>query len=166
MLIHVTKRTPTPVHAARLPAAAGFERVTGSSCAGNRGVMAQWHYHINRAAKCFAPVIGNLKAVSPRSPPGLAASGGPPCCPGGPPEPFHRASAPRRCPVSLPNLPRLRLIDIIRMDPRVIVALADLGISPRYLYWTFDSAIRDLGLNFDRALARLEQAVAPAPQPV
>lgn len=65
-----------------------------------------------------------------------------------------------------PNLPRLRLIDIIRMDPRVIVALADLGISPRYLYWTLDSAIRDLGLNFDRALARLEQAVTPAPQPV
>jgi hypothetical protein len=48
-----------------------------------------------------------------------------------------------------------RVIDLVRSDVRVVTAFADLGISPRYLYWTVASAAADAGANLDRLAARL-----------
>ena len=38
-----------------------------------------------------------------------------------------------------------RIIDVVRARPSAVMSLADLGIGPRYLYWTLESASRDLG---------------------
>ena len=35
-----------------------------------------------------------------------------------------------------------RIIDLVKANSRVITALADLGIGPRYLYWTVDEVSR------------------------
>lgn len=48
-----------------------------------------------------------------------------------------------------------RVIDLVRTDARVVTALADLGISPRYLYWTVAAAAANAGANLDRLAARL-----------
>ena len=55
-----------------------------------------------------------------------------------------------------------RIIDVVRTRPAAMVSLADLGIGPRYLYWTLESACRDLGINLDRVVSRLMPALAPA----
>jgi hypothetical protein len=53
-------------------------------------------------------------------------------------------------------------MDIARAWPGAIRQLADLGISPRYLHWTIESAARDLGLNCDRVVSRLQPTIALA----
>jgi hypothetical protein len=58
-----------------------------------------------------------------------------------------------------------RVIDLVRSDVRVVPVLADLGISPRYLYWTLASAAADAGANLDRLAARLTAVLRPS-QPV
>lgn len=55
------------------------------------------------------------------------------------------------------------VVDLVRMNPRSIQALADLGIGPRYLYWSIEASARDLGINTDRVAARL-RAVLPDEQ--
>lgn len=56
-----------------------------------------------------------------------------------------------------------RIIDVVRARPVAMVALADLGIGPRYLYWTVESACRDLEINVDRVVSRLMASLAPVP---
>ncbi len=48
-----------------------------------------------------------------------------------------------------------RVIDLVRVEPGIILQLADLGISPRYLEWTVEDASEDLGINLDRVVSRL-----------
>ena len=55
-----------------------------------------------------------------------------------------------------------RIIDLVKANSRVITALADLGIGPRYLYWTVDEVSRDLGLSLDRICSRINRVLAPA----
>jgi hypothetical protein len=57
---------------------------------------------------------------------------------------------------------RRRIIDLVRANSHVIAALADLGISPRYLYFTIDEASRELGINLDRACSRIYRELGPA----
>lgn len=45
--------------------------------------------------------------------------------------------------------------EVARMNPRSVLALADLGIGPRYLHWSIEASARDLGINLDRVAARL-----------
>ncbi|MFN0095029.1 MAG: hypothetical protein ACKVVT_09675 [Dehalococcoidia bacterium] len=52
--------------------------------------------------------------------------------------------------------------DLVRRFPRALVALADLGITPRYAHWTVRAAVADLRLNPDRVAARL-RSVAGSP---
>jgi hypothetical protein len=47
------------------------------------------------------------------------------------------------------------IIDIVRSDPSLVTALADSGITPRYLYWTVEAAARDLDLNLNQLVRRL-----------
>ena len=56
-----------------------------------------------------------------------------------------------------------RIVDLVRTNPRLVIILADLGISPRYLEWTLESAANDLGINLDRAVARIQPAVIAIP---
>ena len=51
-----------------------------------------------------------------------------------------------------------RVFDLVRAWPGTVRRLADLGISPRYLDWTVESAARDLGLNCDRVISALQPA--------
>jgi hypothetical protein len=53
------------------------------------------------------------------------------------------------------ELRETRVIDLVRVEPAVILELADLGISPRYLEWTLQDASRDLGINLDRVVSRV-----------
>ena len=55
-----------------------------------------------------------------------------------------------------------RVIDLVRAKPSVILELADLGISPRYLEWTLQDASRDLGINLDRVLSRVRPSFREA----
>lgn len=48
-------------------------------------------------------------------------------------------------PVNARELVTQRIIDVVRARPSAVMSLADLGIGPRYLYWTLESASRDLG---------------------
>ena len=52
-----------------------------------------------------------------------------------------------------------RIADLVRRWPATIRHLADLGISPRYLDWAIEAAARDLGLNCDRVVSRLQPAL-------
>ena len=52
-----------------------------------------------------------------------------------------------------------RVIDLVRAWPSVILELADLGISPRYLEWTLQDASRDLGISLDRVLSKVRPVV-------
>lgn len=45
--------------------------------------------------------------------------------------------------------------ELARANPRAVLALADLGIGPRYLSWSVEASARDLGINLDRVAARL-----------
>jgi hypothetical protein len=54
------------------------------------------------------------------------------------------------------------IVDIVRRDPRLVVVLADLGITPRYLYWTVEDVARDLDINLAQLCRRL---AAPLPNP-
>ena len=56
-----------------------------------------------------------------------------------------------------------RVIDLARSDIRVVTAFADLGITPRYLYWTVASAAADAGANLDRLAARLSRLAQEPP---
>lgn len=56
-----------------------------------------------------------------------------------------------------------RVIDLVREQPRVVLCLADLGISPRYLDWTIEDASKDLGINLDRVVSRLRPVVDAPP---
>ena len=56
-----------------------------------------------------------------------------------------------------------RVIDLVREEPGIILQLADLGISPRYLDWTVEAAAGDLGLNLDRTLAKIGTAIDHEP---
>jgi hypothetical protein len=58
------------------------------------------------------------------------------------------------------ELLRRTIGDLARNQPRVVLALADLGISPRYLNWTLEAASRDLGINTDRVISRLRPLLA------
>jgi hypothetical protein len=49
----------------------------------------------------------------------------------------------------------LLIRDLVRRFPRALVALADLGITPRYAQWTVRAAADDLRLSHDRVTARL-----------
>jgi hypothetical protein len=60
------------------------------------------------------------------------------------------------------ELRQCRVIDLVREEPRIILPLADLGISPRYLDWTVEDASHDLGINLDRVVSRL-QSLMDAP---
>jgi hypothetical protein len=60
------------------------------------------------------------------------------------------------------QLRETRVIDLVRVEPAVILELADLGISPRYLEWTLAAASRDLGINLDRVVARVGLVVKSA----
>jgi hypothetical protein len=53
------------------------------------------------------------------------------------------------------ELREARVIDLVRSEPSVVIELADLGISPRYLDWTLKDAARDLGINLDRVVDRI-----------
>ena len=55
-----------------------------------------------------------------------------------------------------------RVIDLVRARPSVILDLADLGISPRYLEWTLQDASLDLGINLDRVLSRVRPSFRQA----
>jgi len=55
--------------------------------------------------------------------------------------------------------------EIARANPRAILALADLGIGPRYLFWSLEAAARDLGINVDKVVARLSAALLDEPRP-
>jgi len=57
------------------------------------------------------------------------------------------------------ELRNARVIDLVRVEPSVILELADLGITPRYLEWTLQDASRDLGINLDRVVARVQPVV-------
>lgn len=57
------------------------------------------------------------------------------------------------------ELRKARVIDLVRVEPSVILELADLGITPRYLEWTLQDASRDLGINLDRVVARVQPVV-------
>ncbi len=57
------------------------------------------------------------------------------------------------------ELRETRVIDLVRVEPSVILELADLGISPRYLEWTLQDASRDLGINLDRVMARVRPVI-------
>lgn len=48
-----------------------------------------------------------------------------------------------------------QIIDLVRIDAQIITVLADLGISPRYLYWTVESAAADLGISVDALAAKI-----------
>lgn len=50
--------------------------------------------------------------------------------------------------------------ELVRANPRAILALADLGIGPRYLNWSVEASARDLGINLDRVAARLGTVVS------
>lgn len=50
--------------------------------------------------------------------------------------------------------------EVVQMNPRSVLAFADLGIGPRYLYWSIEASARDLGINLDRVAARLGTALA------
>jgi hypothetical protein len=63
------------------------------------------------------------------------------------------------------ELRQLRIVDVVKVCPGAVRHLADLGISPRYLYWTIESAARDLGINCDRVVSRLMSAIGPAVPP-
>jgi hypothetical protein len=47
------------------------------------------------------------------------------------------------------------IAELVRRDSRVVLALADVGIGPRYLHWSVEASARDLGINLDRVAARL-----------
>jgi hypothetical protein len=64
--------------------------------------------------------------------------------------------------MTIAELRRARVIDLVRVEPSVILELADLGISPRYLEWTLQDASRDLGINLDRVVARVQPVVESA----
>lgn len=54
----------------------------------------------------------------------------------------------------------LRIAELVRRDPAIVVALAGAGITPRYAYWCLGDALRDLRVDGSR-LAALEAALAP-----
>lgn len=60
-----------------------------------------------------------------------------------------------------PAIARRRIIDLVKANSRVIAALADLGISPRYLYFTIEEVTRELGINLDRACSRISRELGP-----
>ena len=62
--------------------------------------------------------------------------------------------------MSRAELHHLRVGDLVRGDPRLMPVLADLGITPRYLFWTLEDAARDLGVSLDRIDARILGAAA------
>jgi len=62
--------------------------------------------------------------------------------------------------MSSAELHHLRVGDLVRRDPRLMPVLADLGITPRYLFWTLEDAARDLGVSLDRIDARILGAAA------
>ena len=51
------------------------------------------------------------------------------------------------------NFVKRRIVELVRADSRVVMALADLGISPRYVYWTLEEAAADLQLSLDRVIS-------------
>ena len=53
------------------------------------------------------------------------------------------------------SLATRQIIDLVRIDQRIITVFADLGISPRYLYWTVENAAADAGVSLDALSARL-----------
>jgi hypothetical protein len=65
------------------------------------------------------------------------------------------------------NFVKRRIVELVRADARAVMALADLGISPRYVYWTLEEAAADLQLSLDRVIRRFtELAPAAATLPV
>jgi hypothetical protein len=52
-----------------------------------------------------------------------------------------------------------RVSDVVRLWPSLVLALADLGISPRYAGWTLRAAAADAGVAEERMLARLRPAL-------
>jgi hypothetical protein len=60
------------------------------------------------------------------------------------------------------ELREARVIDLVRVQPAVILEFANLGISPRYLEWTLADASRDLGINLDRVVSRVRSVFAGA----
>ncbi len=55
-----------------------------------------------------------------------------------------------------------RIVELARLDRRAAFVLADLGISPRYLDWTLESATRDAGIDLSRVVDHLGRVLAVA----
>lgn len=57
-------------------------------------------------------------------------------------------------------LSTLTVNELVRKNVRAVMVLADLGISPRYLEWTVQSAAEDCGVNLDHLAYRLNRLAA------
>ena len=51
------------------------------------------------------------------------------------------------------------IANLARRDLRIVMILADAGVSPRYLNWTLDAAAHDLDIGLDALLDRIRTVI-------